>query len=122
VKLAPDLSDVELDDALEAILRNGMDGVIATNTTITRDGLKSAQKKEMGGLSGNPLRARSIEIVQKISKRTEGNLPIVGVGGISRPEHARAMLGAGASLVQIYSGLVYAGPGLVKKIVQELNL
>jgi len=119
VKLAPDLSDAELDDALEAILRNGMDGVIATNTTIAREGLKSAQKTEMGGLSGNPLRARSIEIVQKIYQRTEGKLPIIGVGGISKPEHARAMLDAGASLVQIYTGLIYAGPGLVKKIVQE---
>ncbi len=122
VKLAPDLSDSELDDALDSIISNGMDGVIATNTTIARDGLISDLRSESGGLSGAPLRARSVDIVKKIHQRTGGKLPVVGVGGIMVPEDAPAMLDAGASLVQIYSGLIYTGPALVKGILRELSL
>jgi len=121
VKLSPDLNDTELDDALEAILRSGMDGVIAANTTISRDGLRSPLKSETGGLSGEPLRDRSAAIVEKIYRRTNGKLPIIGVGGIMAPEDAQAMLDSGASLVQVYTGLIYRGPGLVKKIIQELG-
>jgi len=120
VKLAPDLSPAELDDALEAILRTGMDGVIATNTTLQRDGLKSALSGEAGGLSGAPLRSLSTQIIGYIYRRTQGKLPIIGVGGVSNAADVREKLEAGAVLVQIYTGLVYQGPGLIKRILQEL--
>lgn len=120
VKLSPDLSSEELDDALQAILDQGMDGVIATNTTITRDGLASDYSAENGGLSGAPLHTRSTAMVAEIHRRTGGKLPIVGVGGIMDAAGARQMLEAGATLVQIYTGLVYAGPGLVKLILEAL--
>lgn len=118
VKLAPDLTEAELDDALAAIMGAGMEGVIATNTTIRRDGLCSSKGQEQGGLSGSPLTAKSLDFVEKIYSRAAGRLPIVGVGGIMKPEDAKAMLDAGASLIQLYTGLIYAGPGLVKNIVQ----
>jgi dihydroorotate dehydrogenase len=120
VKLAPDLSDNELDDALDVILGNIMDGVIATNTTIRRDMIRSPLASETGGLSGDPLFNISLEMVRKICKRIDGNLPVVGVGGISSAAGAQEMLDAGAVLVQVYTGLVYQGPGLVKKILQGL--
>ena len=120
VKLAPDLSEEELDDALEVILRTGMDGVIATNTTLGRAGLRSARREEAGGLSGEPLRARSEAVLRQVVKRLDGRLPTVSAGGIMSPEDAKARLEAGAALVQIYTGLVYAGPGLVKDILQKL--
>ncbi|HEX7541124.1 MAG TPA: quinone-dependent dihydroorotate dehydrogenase [Anaerolineales bacterium] len=120
VKLAPDLSDEELDDALDVILRTGMDGVIATNTSLGRAGLRSKQREETGGLSGEPLRVRSEAVLRSVVKKLDGHLPVVSVGGIMNPEDARARLDAGAALVQIYTGLVYAGPGLVKQIVQNL--
>lgn len=120
VKLAPDLSEFELKDALEAIQSAGMDGVIATNTTIRRNGLASLHQTETGGLSGLPLRKRARQVVSQISEFTAGKLPIIGVGGIHTPEDAKAMLDAGASLIQVYTGLVYQGPGLVRWILQEL--
>lgn len=121
VKLAPDLTDEELDDALAAIITVGLDGVIATNTTVGREELRSSVGGETGGLSGKPLTCKSVNIVRKISERTRGRLPIVGVGGIMKPNDAKSMLDAGASLIQIYTGLIYAGPGLVKDIVHELE-
>ena len=121
VKLAPDLSNEELDDALEAIVRTGMDGVIATNTTLAREGLRSIHREETGGLSGEPLRARSMEVLCAVVKKLNGRLPVVSVGGIMSPADARVRLDAGAVLVQIYTGLVYSGPGLVKKIVMQLG-
>jgi dihydroorotate dehydrogenase len=120
VKLAPDLSDAELDDSLDAILAAGMDGVIAANTTIRRDGLRSPHAGETGGLSGAPLAQRSTEIIAKIHARTGGQLPIIGVGGIMTPEDAKAKLDAGATLVQVYTGMIYGGPGIVKRIVRNL--
>ena len=120
VKLAPDLSDEELDDALEVIVRTGMDGVIATNTTLGRDGLRSKEREEAGGLSGEPLRVRSEAVLRSVVKKLDSSLPIISVGGIMHPEDARRRLDIGAALVQVYTGLVYSGPGLVKKIVQEL--
>lgn len=120
VKLAPDLSEEELDDALDVILRTGIDGVIATNTTLGREGLQSKHAEETGGLSGEPLRLRSEAILRSVVKKLDGLLPVVSVGGIMRPEHAQARLDAGAALVQVYTGLVYAGPGLVRQIVQGL--
>jgi dihydroorotate dehydrogenase len=118
VKLAPDLSSDELDDALDVMLNNGVDGVIATNTTVSRNGLLSPVAQESGGLSGRPLHSRSLEMVRAIHQRTNGSMQIIGVGGIDSSDSARAILDAGAALVQIYTGLVYKGPGLVKQIVK----
>lgn len=117
VKLSPDLDDQELEDALDVIQSNGMDGVIAANTTIQREGLHSSNACETGGLSGEPLRKRAVEMVRRIHRITGGKLPIVGVGGIMNASDAQEMLDAGAVLVQVYTGLVYEGPGLVKKIL-----
>jgi dihydroorotate dehydrogenase len=121
VKVAPDLTEPGLDDALEVILKAGMDGVIATNTTVSRQGVSSPLIQEAGGLSGAPLRDRSTEVVRQIFERTAGKLPIIGVGGVMNTNDARAKLEAGASLVQIYTGLVYSGPGLVKQILLGLR-
>ncbi len=120
VKLAPDLDASQLDDALSAIQSEGMDGVIATNTTLDRQGLRSRFAGEAGGLSGEPLFTRSVEMVRQINQLSGGHLPVVGVGGIMNPAGAQAMLDAGAVLVQVYTGLVYAGPGLVSEIVRSL--
>jgi dihydroorotate dehydrogenase len=120
VKLSPDLADDELGDAVEVIIKSSFDGVIATNTTIARAGLQSPGQAAVGGLSGVPLRERAIEVVSKIHDWTDGQLPIIGVGGIFGPEDARAMLNAGASLIQLYTGLVYHGPGLVRQILLGL--
>lgn len=121
VKLAPDLTDAELDDALQAIQCAGMDGVIATNTTIRREGVPARWANEAGGLSGAPLRPLSTALVGKIAARTGNRLPVIGVGGIASAEDARAMLDAGACLVQVYTGLIYAGPALVKMILRGLG-
>jgi len=120
IKLAPDLTDDELDDALGVILDSGMDGVIATNTTLAREGLRSKHRIETGGLSGSPLRARSEAILDKIVRRVNGRIPIVSVGGIMSPEDAKRRLDMGATLVQIYTGLIYRGPGLVKEIIKRI--
>lgn len=120
VKLAPDLTDEELDDALDVLFDTGMDGVIATNTTLERQGLHSSLAVESGGLSGAPLAERSTSMVKKIYERTAGKLPIVGVGGIMDAEGAKRKMDAGASLVQVYTGLVYSGPGLVRSICRNL--
>jgi dihydroorotate dehydrogenase len=127
VKLAPDLEDVELDDALEAMIRSGVDGVIATNTTISRPGLVSMGAamarlaQEAGGLSGTPLRKISTEMIRKIARRTGGSLPIIGVGGILSVDDAKEKLDAGAVLVQLYTGLIYAGPALASQLVAGLS-
>jgi dihydroorotate dehydrogenase len=121
VKLAPDLTLEELEDALAAILNARMDGVIATNTTISREELPPVGlAREEGGLSGEPLRDRSTEVIRQIYRLVGDRLPIVGVGGISNTTGVREKLDAGAVLVQIYTGMVYEGPGLVKRILEEL--
>ncbi len=120
VKLAPDLSEEELDDAIGVILDFGMEGVIATNTTLGRAGLCSPQQSETGGLSGAPLRIRSEAVLRQVLKRVNGRLPVVSVGGIMSSEDAKRRLDMGAALVQVYTGLVYAGPGLVQKIIQAV--
>lgn len=120
VKLAPDLEEAELDDALEVILRTGMDGVIVTNTTLGREGLRSIQKQEAGGLSGSPLGGLSEAILKSTLKMLEGRLPVISVGGIMSPGDAKRRLEMGAALVQIYTGLIYAGPGLVQKIIRAV--
>lgn len=120
VKLAPDLTEGQLDDAVEVILRTGMNGIIATNTTLARERLQSKRQSETGGLSGKPLRSRSEAALRQIVKRVEGKVPIVSVGGIMNPEDAKRRLDMGAALIQIYTGLIYHGPGLVKEIVKGL--
>jgi dihydroorotate dehydrogenase len=121
VKLAPDLSEDELEDALGVILDTGMDGVIATNTTLEREGLQSTYRGESGGLSGRPLTVRSEVVLAKVVKRLDGRIPVISVGGIMSPEDAKRRLDMGAALVQVYTGLVYAGPGLVKQIVRAVE-
>ena len=120
VKLAPDLTVAELDDAIEAILRSKMDGIIVTNTTLSREGLKSNLKGESGGLSGSPLTVKSEAVLHQTVNSVNGALPIVSVGGIMNPDDAKRRLEMGAALVQMYTGLVYRGPGLVKEIVKAL--
>jgi len=120
VKVAPDLTEAELEDAVGAMVDAGVDGIIATNTTLVRDGLLSSSQTETGGLSGRPLRERSLACVQAIVRLTEGRLQVVAAGGIAGPEDARRALDAGAALVQVYTGLVYRGPGLVRDILQGL--
>lgn len=120
LKIAPDMTDGQLDDIIEIIQETKMDGIIATNTTISRSGLNTSEKMinqiGNGGLSGLPLKQRSTEVIRYISERTNGQITIIGVGGISSEKDALEKLDAGATLVQIYSGLVYEGPSLVKRI------
>jgi dihydroorotate dehydrogenase len=120
VKLSPDMEIKELDQALDTILSNQLDGIIATNTTITREHLRSPAAQETGGLSGKPLSELSTQVIAHILKQTGGKIPIIGVGGISSPQEAQKKIDAGASLVQIYTGLIYQGPMLVRKIVESL--
>ncbi|MBI3160984.1 MAG: quinone-dependent dihydroorotate dehydrogenase [Chloroflexi bacterium] len=120
VKLAPDLTEPELDDAIDAILRTHMDGIIVTNTTLSREGLRSDLRVESGGLSGKPLAAKSEAVLRQTVKRVNGKIPIVSVGGIMSPDDARKRLDMGATLLQMYTGLVYRGPSLVKEIVNSL--
>lgn len=122
LKIAPDLTNEQLDDIVEIVMTTGIAGVIATNTTIDRSSLQSPEslKSEMGGLSGKPLARRSVEVVRYLSARSNKAFPIIGVGGIHSPEDAQDMLDAGASLVQLYTGFIYEGPGLIKRICKEL--
>lgn len=119
VKLAPDLNENELNEAVDVILDTHMDGVIVTNTTLGREGLRSTHRDESGGLSGSPLRRRSEAVLCQVVKRVNGRIPVVSVGGIMNPEDAKRRLEAGATLIQVYTGLIYAGPGLVKKILAK---
>jgi len=121
VKLSPDLDDSGLDDALEAIEGAGIDGVVATNTTVSRPDLGSSNQSEKGGLSGRAVRGLSTEMVAKIHGRTQGKLPIIGVGGVFGADDVQAKLDAGASLVQLYTGLIYRGPMVVKRILHALD-
>lgn len=120
VKLAPDLNDVELDDALEVIVGAGLDGVIAANTTVSRPALTSQFAAESGGLSGAPLQPLSLRMVRSIWQRTQGKLPVIACGGIMNSADVCRFLDAGASLAQIYTALVYAGPSLVQSILRDL--
>lgn len=120
VKLSPDLSLEEIHDAMDVILSTGMDGIILTNTTLKRPRLRSRLQAETGGLSGAPLRASNEAVLRQVLKSLEGRLPVVSVGGIMSPDDAKRRLDMGAALVQVYTGLVYGGPGLVQKIIQEV--
>jgi dihydroorotate dehydrogenase len=119
VKLAPDLSESELNAAVDVILSTHMDGIIVTNTTLAREGVVSKHREESGGLSGSPLRLRSEAVLCQVVKRVDGKIPIVSVGGIMNPEDAKRRLELGAALIQIYTGLIYQGPGLVKRIIER---
>lgn len=120
IKIAPDLDDTEIEEIAKSVERFGIDGVIATNTTFSRSGVESSpHAKEQGGLSGAPLTERSTEVVAKLCKALDGAAPVIGVGGIHRPEDAVAKFQAGASLVQLYTGFVYGGPRLIADIVSS---
>lgn len=124
IKISPDLNEEQLDETIELILEENLDGIIATNTTTDRKNLKTSDKrlKEIanGGLSGKPINKRSNEVISYIAKKTKNKLPIIGVGGIMTPEDAINKLKAGADLVQIYTGFIYSGPSLIKKINKEI--
>jgi dihydroorotate dehydrogenase len=124
VKIDPDLSEAAIGDVLQACTDHGVAGVIATNTTLVRDGVEpsdATRALEAGGLSGRPLTARTREVVSFVSRLTGGRLPIIGVGGVLDPDDALRLVDAGASLVQIYTGLVYRGPGLVRRTAEALR-
>lgn len=118
LKIAPDLTDAQLDDIVEIVRETGIEGIIATNTTISRSGLTSPEglTRETGGLSGRPVRQRSTEVIRYLHTKSNGAFPIIGVGGIHSAADALEKLEAGATLVQVYTGFIYEGPGLVKDI------
>jgi dihydroorotate dehydrogenase len=121
VKLAPDLSDPQLAEAVQVIGESGMDGIIASNTTTARPALRSPHQEQTGGLSGAPLRQPALRTIHKCCELSGGRLPVVATGGILSAADAQAALQAGASLVQLYTGLVYRGPGLVREILEALE-
>ena len=126
LKVSPDLSHEQLDEIIDYSLRSGIDGIVAGNTTRSRDGLTSisAEKIEAignGGMSGAPVHKKNLELVRYVHTRSGGKLPIIGVGGIMSPEDAQAMIDAGASLVELYSGFIYEGPGLIKRILKHFE-
>lgn len=125
LKISPDLTWEQLDDIIEILKETSLDGIVAANTTTSRSDLltskDSVEAIGNGGLSGQPLTDRSIQMIKYINEKTDGSYPIIGVGGIMTPRDAKNMLDAGASLVQIYSGMIYEGPGLVKKILKLLK-
>jgi len=116
VKIAPDLGDAALVETLNAALAAGVAGVIVSNTTLSREGLRHANREQAGGLSGQPLTARSTELIRRVYAHTGGRLPVVGSGGVFTAEDAYAKIRAGASLVEVYTGLIYHGPGIVRRI------
>lgn len=125
LKISPDLSDEQIDEMIEVLIENGLDGIVATNTTTSRQGLLTPSDLVAeignGGLSGGPLTERSLEMVRYIHKKTEGRFPIIGVGGIMTEDDAVAMLEAGASLIEVYTGFIYNGPGFAKRICKRLK-
>lgn len=120
LKIAPDLTDEQLLDIIDIVKETKIAGVIATNTTLSREGLQSENKIETGGLSGKPLAKRSTEVIRFLSKKSNKAFPIIGVGGIHSADDAIEKLEAGASLVQIYTGFIYEGPALVKAINKKI--
>jgi dihydroorotate dehydrogenase len=124
LKIAPDLTENQLEDIVEILKSTGVDGVVATNTTISRSGLKTSSEKintiGAGGLSGAPLRDRSDEVIRFLRKKLGPSYPIIGVGGIMSARDALAKLEAGADLIQLYTGFIYEGPGIVKRINKEI--
>jgi dihydroorotate dehydrogenase len=125
LKIAPDLTDSQLDDIVEITISSGIAGVVATNTTISREGLKTVrtlvENIGAGGLSGAPVRKRSTQVVEYLHKKSNGAFPIIGVGGILSGADAVAKVKAGADVVQIYTGLIYRGPALITEVAQALQ-
>ena len=125
LKLSPDLAHTQIDEIVDYALISGIDGIVAGNTTRKRDGLTIPQEKideiGKGGMSGAPLYAKNLEMVRYIASKTGGKLPIIGCGGIMSTEQAKEMLDAGASLIEIYSGFIYEGPGFVEDILKSLD-
>lgn len=121
LKIAPDLNEQEIEEIAEVALEQKIDGVIATNTTLSRDGLQSDHKGEMGGLSGAPLFESSTRVLARLSYCTEGTLPLIGVGGVSTGAQAYAKICAGASAVQLYTALVFGGLSMVQTILNDLD-
>jgi dihydroorotate dehydrogenase len=124
LKIAPDLNNSQLDDIIEIVQQTGIDGIIATNTTIGREGLQSSAELislyGSGGLSGKPLNKRSTEVIRYLENKSQGKIPVIGVGGIHSPEDALEKLQAGACLIQLYTGFIYEGAGLIKRINKSL--
>ncbi|MDH4403321.1 MAG: quinone-dependent dihydroorotate dehydrogenase [Flavobacterium sp.] len=120
LKIAPDLTDEQLLDIIDIVNTTKIAGVIATNTTISREGLQSENKAEVGGLSGKPLTSRSTEVIRFLSQKSNKSFPIIGVGGIHSAQDAIDKLEAGASLIQLYTGFIYEGPALVKAINKKI--
>ncbi|CCG99227.1 dihydroorotate dehydrogenase [Fibrella aestuarina BUZ 2] len=124
LKIAPDLADSQLDDIIEIVRETGIAGVIATNTTISRDGLRTpadaVTKMGAGGVSGKPVQVRSTEVIRYLHTQSNGAFPIIGVGGIQTAADAKEKLDAGATLVQVYTGFIYEGPALASKICRGL--
>lgn len=121
VKIAPDSTAEEIASIAECLLVNEIDAVIATNTTLSREGVESLEHgTEMGGLSGIPVQEKSTEVIKLLSAALEGKMPIIGVGGINSAASAKEKLDAGASLVQVYTGFIYEGPKLIKNIVDSI--
>ena len=120
LKISPDLNEQQLDETLEIVERLKLDGIVATNTTVSREGLLTSEEDIQaigkGGMSGAPITSRSLEVVRYVHQKSEGKLPIIAVGGIMSVEDALNMLDAGATLIQIYTGFIYEGPGLAKRI------
>ena len=125
LKISPDLTTAQLDDVIALMQEGGIDGIVATNTTTSREGLATDSRTLAdignGGVSGAPLTRRSLETVRYIHEKTEGRFPIIGVGGIMTEDDAVAMLDAGADLIQVYTGFIYNGPTFVKRICKRLR-
>ncbi|WP_294223603.1 quinone-dependent dihydroorotate dehydrogenase [uncultured Shimia sp.] len=121
LKIAPDLTETELSEIAEVAAESGLDAIIASNTTLSREGLVSAHKDQAGGLSGAPLFEKSTRVLARLSKLTEGTIPLVGVGGVSTAEQAYAKICAGASAVQLYTALVFSGFSLAETIIRDLD-
>lgn len=125
LKISPDLPEGTIDTMVDIMIETPLDGIIATNTTTSREGLQTpaaiVENMGNGGLSGKPLTERSIEVVRRVHERSQGRYPIIGVGGVMSPADAKRMLDAGASLVQVYTGFIYNGPSFVKKICKYLR-
>ena len=125
LKVSPDSSDDQIMEISDVASRNGLDGIVATNTTITRPEPSNTQSRiafsQNGGVSGRPLQKRSIEVISNLYEHTDGDITIVGVGGIDSPNSAWKAITSGASLIQLYSGLVFNGPGVTSNIVRGLK-
>ena len=121
LKIAPDLTPAEIADIAEVAATRGIDAIVATNTTLARDGLRSTHAKEAGGLSGTPLFERSTEVLRKLHRHLDGAVPLIGAGGVSTPQQALAKIRAGASAVQLYTAMVYEGVSLGARIARGLD-